>query len=212
MNIEVTVLNSSKRFDPFLSLIDFHSKATLKKIETIFPLPKLDITITPCPKEYRTKSGIVGCVHTSFHIDIMIDTERDDVKDIITDELPSVIAHELHHSLGAASGVREETLLQVIVSEGLACHFETKFNGNKLPTFLTDISKSKWQDLYNQMEPQLNEMDFDYPTYFGGADESKFPKHAGYWVGYNLISEYINEYGGCSATLINASAEQIQSC
>ena len=210
MSIGITILNSSKRFDPFLSLIDDICKVTLEKIETFFSLPILDITISPCPSEYKTKAGIVGCVHTPYHIDIMIDTERQDIIEIITNELPSVIAHELHHALRAVSGTAEETLLQVIVSEGLACHFETNFNGNKLPSFLDDISKYSWQDLYVKMKPQLNETNFDYPKYFGGNGNSIFPNRAGYWVGYNLVCEYINKYGGCSVALVDVPAEQIQ--
>jgi uncharacterized protein YjaZ len=38
---------------------------------------------------------------------------------------------------------------------------------------------------------------------------AKFPNRAGYWVGFNLVSEYINKYGGCAVTLVGTPAEEL---
>lgn len=56
------------------------------------------------------------------------------------------------------------------------------------------------------MECQFSEINFNYPVYFGGKDEAMFPNRAGYWVGYNIVIEYIKKYGGCAVTLVDIPA------
>ncbi|KKO50700.1 hypothetical protein VT06_01455 [Arsukibacterium sp. MJ3] len=207
--MKINILNASEKFNHVLDVLESKTLSSLSDIQNYVTLPKLDIVISPCSEEYKTKSGIMGCVTTPYLIDIMLDTDRKDIIDVINDELPAVIAHEIHHAVRANSGIEDKTLFQVLIAEGLACHFETKFNGNKLPLFFDEIKQHEWRELYNKMESQFNEMNFDYPLYFGGEDETIFPNRAGYWVGFNVVSEYIEKNGGCAATLVNTSADSI---
>lgn len=62
---------------------------------------------------------------------------------------------------------------------------------------------------FNKLRSELNSQEFSYPVYFGGEDESMFPNHAAYWVGFNLVSQFINMHGGCAASLAQIPSEQI---
>ena len=210
MATKITILNASEKFNHVLGLLESKAQRSLIEIEKHIELPNLDIVISPCSEEYKTKSGILGCVSTPYLIEILLDTEREDLAKIIINELTAVIAHELHHAIRASSGVQEKNLIQVLISEGLACHFETKFNGCTTPKFFDEVKKYEWRDLYGQMQTNLKDSDFSYPVYFGGKDIAKFPNRAGYWVGFNLVSEYINKYGGCAATLVDIPAEKLE--
>jgi uncharacterized protein YjaZ len=209
MSTKINILNASGKFNHVLEVLESRAVNSLREIQNYLELPKLDLVISPCSDEYKTKSGIMGCVITPYVIDIMLDTDREDLVDVINVELSAVIAHEIHHAVRFSSGVECKTLLQSLVAEGLACHFETKFNGNELPSIFNDIQNQDWMLLYEQMRPKLNSEEFSYPVYFGGEDEMKFPNHAGYWVGFNLVSQYINLHGGCAASLVSIPAEQI---
>lgn len=209
MSTKINILNASEKFNHVLDVLESRAVNALSDIQNYLKLPNLDLVISPCSDEYKTKCGIMGCVTTPYVIDIMLDTDREDLVDVINLELSAVIAHEIHHAVRSSSGVECKTLLQNIVAEGLACHFETKFNGNKLPYLFDDIQNQDWMLLYEQMRPELNSVEFSYPVYFGGEDESKFPNHAAYWVGFNLVSHYINMHGGCAASLASIPAEQI---
>ncbi|WP_448548540.1 DUF2268 domain-containing putative Zn-dependent protease [Thalassotalea fusca] len=208
MMTKINVLNASEKFNDVLDLLESKGQYSLSKISQHIQLPNLDIIISPAPDEYKTDSGILGCVSTPYLIEILVDTDREDLVDVIHNELTAVIAHELHHAIRALSGVQEKTLFQTLISEGLACHFETKFNGNTTPRFLNEVKKFEWRELYNQMQTNLNNQDFNYPDYFGVGNDAKLPERAGYWVGFNLVSEYINKYGGCASTLIGIPAEK----
>ena len=209
MSIKINILNASEKFNPVLEVLEFRAANLLNEIQNYLKLPKLDIVISPCSEEYKTKSGIMGCVTTPYVIDIMLDTDREDLVDVINVQLPAVIAHEIHHAVRASSGVECKTLLQNIISEGLACHFETNFNGDELPSLFDEIQKQDWMLLYERMQPELDSQEFSYPIYFCGEDETKFANHAGYWVGFNLVSQYININGGCAAALVSTPAEEI---
>ena len=209
MSTKINILNASEKFNHVLEVLESRAVNSLREIQNYLELPNLDLVISPCSDEYKTKSGIMGCVTTPYVIDIILDTDRKDLVDVINFELSAVIAHEIHHAVRSSSGVECKTLLQSLVAEGLACHFETKFNGNELPSIFSDIQNQDWMLLYEQMRPELNSEEFSYPVYFGGEDEMKFPNHAGYWVGFNLVSQYINLHGGCAASLVSIPAEQI---
>jgi uncharacterized protein YjaZ len=209
MDTKINILNASAKFNHVFDVLESCAVNSLNEIQNYLKLPPLDIVISPCSDAYKTKCGIMGCVTTPYLIDIMLDTDREDLVDVINVQLSAVIAHEIHHAIRASSGVECKTLLQNIVAEGLACHFETKFNGNALPSLFDDIQNQDWMLLYEQMRPELNSVEFSYPVYFGGDDEAKFPNHAGYWVGFNLVSQYINQHGGCAASLVSIPAEQI---
>uniref|UniRef100_A0A486XMW3 DUF2268 domain-containing protein n=1 Tax=Rheinheimera sp. BAL341 TaxID=1708203 RepID=A0A486XMW3_9GAMM len=139
----------------------------------------------------------------------MLNSNRDDIAEVVKQDLAAVIAHEIYHLVRASSGMESKTLLQHIVAEGLACHFETRVNGNTLPSLFDDIQHLDWQQLYGKMRPQINNTEFSYPLYFGGEDETKFPNRAAYWVGFNLVAQYINKYGGCAVSLAAVPAELI---
>jgi uncharacterized protein YjaZ len=209
MSIKINILNATEKFTDVLDVLEFTCQKALVDIKKFIQLPKLDIVISPCSEEYKTPVGIMGCVTTPYLIDIMLDTDREDIINLINNELAAVMAHELHHVIRTASGIEEKTLFQILISEGLACHFETQFRVNKTSIFFDEVKRHEWRDLYNQMQAKLKDSDFNYPVYFGGKDTSKFPNRAGYWVGFNLVSEYIKKHGGSAATLVGIPAEKL---
>ncbi|MDO6426853.1 DUF2268 domain-containing putative Zn-dependent protease [Thalassotalea sp. 1_MG-2023] len=210
MSTKITVLNASGKFNHVLGLLESKAQDSLIEIEKHIVLPNLDIVISPCLEEYKNESGIMGSASPQVYvIDIGLDSDRKDLVDIINNKLTAVIAHEIHHVLRSTSGVKENKLFQVLISEGLACHFETKFNKHAVNEFFDEVRKYEWLDLYNKMQTNLENTDFNYPVFFGGKDVTKFPNRAGYWVGFNLVSEYIDRFGGCAITLVGTPAEEL---
>lgn len=76
-----------------------------------------------------------------------------------------------------------------------------------MSNFFDDIKQHDWRDLYHRMKDDFDNTDFNYPELFGGKDTTKFPNRAGYWLGVNLVSQYINQHGGCAVTLVDKPAE-----
>lgn len=208
MSIKLAILNATGKFNEIYDMLEAESCRAIRLIEKHFSLAPVDITVSPISAD-DAPLGIAGFVISPCRIEIVLDTSRDDLLTLIQQDLGAVIAHEIHHVVRDSSGVENKTLLQNIVAEGLACHFETKFNGNKLPSLFNDIQNQDWLTLYKQMQPEFNSIEFSYPLYFGGEDELRFPNRAAYWVGFNLVSQYISKYGGCAVSLASIPAERI---
>ncbi|GHF91591.1 DUF2268 domain-containing putative Zn-dependent protease [Thalassotalea marina] len=210
MPTKITILNASGKFSRVLDLLESRAQRSLADIKAHIELPNIDIVISPCSDEYKTESGILGCVSSQYVIDILLDADHANLVDIINRELTAVIAHELHHVIRQSAGIKNKNLIENLITEGLACHFETKFNGNTTPRFFDEIKQYDWRDLFHQMKPHLQDIDFDYPVYFAGKDTKQFPNRAGYWVGFNLVSQYISKHGGCAVSLVASTAEELR--
>lgn len=160
MNIKLTILNAAGKFDQIYGLLEAESQRAIRLIEKQFSMAPVDITLSSVSAD-DAPLGIAGFVISPCRIEIMLDTNRDDLLTIIKQDLAAVIAHEVHHVVRASSGVENQTLLQNIVAEGLACHFETKFNVNTLPSLFNDIQHQDWVMLYEQMRPELHSVEFE---------------------------------------------------
>ncbi len=209
MTVNINVLNASGKFDPVLSLLEHTCDQIILEVKQVFTLPSVDICISPASEEYITVSGIMGCVTTPYVIDILLDTSRSDLVNIIENELAATLAHELHHLVRLKSGIEDSTLFEHLITEGLACHFEAKCGQKEMPGCLAEIQTSSWLELYDKMKVDLNNQDFDYRYYFAGTT-GEIPKHAGYWVGFNLVTQYIEKNGGSAVSLAMAPAAEFQ--
>lgn len=207
MSVQFTILNSKGVFTPYVDLLHQQSELALKSIRQFLVLPDADVTYCACDESDVIAVGIGGGVLSASRIELELDMSRADIVDVIHNELTPLLAHEFHHLVRMNLGLTDSTLLGQIISEGLACHFETEFNAKQLPSIFKDVSNIPWQSLYQQMKHQFDSVDFSYPTYFLGAVEEKFPKYAGYWLGYNLVTLYIDKVGGNAADLVALDAD-----
>ncbi len=194
MAINISMLNATGMLDKYTSLIEDKIQDSLDKIRDYFAIDCIDITVTPFHKGDESPSGIGGYSLSPYRVELLLDCDRDDLDEIIDNELLSVLAHEIHHSIRIGLGIPSETLGQQIITEGMACHFELTVTGGKVPSLFDDLKDHDWQVLLEQMRPLLNEKNQSVNKYFLGAEPDRFPRYAGYWVGFNLISRYLERY------------------
>jgi len=57
------------------------------------------------------------------------------------------------------------------------------------------------------MESKLDSKKYNFEEYFLGSENHKFPKYAGYWVGYNLVNNYIQRTGISESEAVGLDAE-----
>ena len=76
-------------------------------------------------------------------------------------ELPPTLAHELHHAFRWQGPGYGSTLLQALVSEGLAQHFEAEFRG-ETPMYAVAISAGDLNGLWKRALPELNAPSYDH--------------------------------------------------
>ncbi|WP_421353684.1 DUF2268 domain-containing putative Zn-dependent protease [Aeromonas veronii] len=193
--MQLTLLNDSGKFDGLDDTIRHVFAETAHKLNALFDLSQLDVTFSPFAEGDAPDSGIGGWAINMYRIELQLDLERPDIKEVIITELPAVLAHEVHHIVQKKNKVAAETLAETLIFEGLACYFEQRFNGGTLPSLFKESPHHDWQSLLAEMTPNLSSKQFNYLDFFYCRDNRPFPKYAGYWVGFNLVANYLAKNG-----------------
>ncbi|MGL5331540.1 MAG: DUF2268 domain-containing putative Zn-dependent protease [Aeromonas veronii] len=193
--MQLTLLNDSGKFDGLDDTIRHVFAETAHKLNALFDLSQLDVTFSPFAEGDAPDSGIGGWAINMYRIELQLDLERPDIKEVIITELPAVLAHEVHHIVQKKNKVEAETLAENLIFEGLACYFEQRFNGGTLPSLFKESQHHDWQSLLAEMTPHLSSKQFNYLDFFYCRDNRPFPKYAGYWVGFNLVANYLAKNG-----------------
>jgi len=202
------MLNATGKLSNHTSLIENKIQYSLDRIKDYFAIDCIDITVTPYHKGDESPSGIGGYSLSPHRVELLMDCDREDLDKVIENELPAVLAHEIHHSIRISLGIPSETLGQQIVTEGMACHFEVLVTEGKVPSLFESIKDHDWRVLLEQMSPVINKKNQSVNKYFLGSTPDVFPKYAGYWVGFNLISRYLEKYKTSEIELVGMDSQR----
>ena len=141
-------------------------------------------------------------------IDIPIDIEFKDLDKMLDDELKRTVAHEMHHAIRMQSIGYGDTLLETIISEGLADHFDKEIYGKRIPGYWTDaLSQDQIQIYLQRVKKSFNKKYISYKWLFGYGG---IPRWTAYSLGYYIIGKYLEDYKDQKAsTLYNTPAQEI---
>jgi len=207
LTISIRVLNATGKLDNYIGCLESEIEGSIAKIREYFELEKIDITVSPFQQGEESPSGVGGYALSSHRIELLIDCTRDDIKEVIEAELLEVLSHEVHHALRMRFNMPSVTLGQQLIMEGLACHFEHTITGGKISSLFRDLQNYDWQESLVKMNSSLNDSEFQFNRFFLGSHPDEFPKYAGYWVGFNIISQYIQDYKVTDTALVGLGSE-----
>lgn len=208
MSINIGLLNATGKLERYRSVLETGIAATIKKVSEYFELSNIDITVAPFQKGEESPSGIGGYALSAHRLEILIDAERGDIGEIIESELLDVLAHELHHCLRMGLEIPSKTLAQHLIMEGLACHFEHTITGGKQSLLFQQLHGYDWREALVKMQPQLDEVNFSFGDLFLGHAPDQFPKYAGYWIGFNLVAQFMENHNASDMDVIGLAAEE----
>lgn len=156
--------------------------------------PKITVT-TLIPEEdeenYIIPSlGIGGRAFSAKEVRLYFDSHHPKTLDSLRIWKKRQIAHELNHVARFQANKVGHTLLNGIITEGLATYYEEHWENEYLPTpwgnaLTQDQIAAKWQEAKSELDKQ----DFDYGAWFFGKN-GKHPV----WTGYSLGTAIVNEY------------------
>ncbi|WP_264775756.1 DUF2268 domain-containing putative Zn-dependent protease [Deinococcus aetherius] len=122
-------------------------------------------------------------------------------------EIPATLAHELHHARRWRGPGYGRTLLEALVSEGLAQHFEVEERGEPPPYArpLTDLGA-----LWSRARAELDTPTYDHNAWFFGSEAAGLPRWAGYALGYELVRRFLARQGRDAVSHVDTSAEEFR--
>ncbi len=111
----------------------------------------------------------------------------------IDDNLERTLIHELNHAARWQTVGYGDTLLEAMISEGLADHFEKEITNKNPNPWSVALGKSQIKQMMERAENEYNNKNYNHNEWFFGSKEKGIPKWTGYTLGYNLVAEYLKK-------------------
>lgn len=178
--------------------------STLDRIANALQITGVTITVTPGPG--IAGYGIGGFTPSGGVVQIAVDPAFPGLAQLLPDRLPSIVGHELHHAKRWRGPGYGRTLLEALVSEGLADHFAIEFLGAPVPPWSDAFPRDQTASFLAQARPEFDSAAYDHERWFFGTGPA-LPRWTGYTLGFRLVEAYQSEHPGMTAAqLVNASA------
>lgn len=183
------------RFD----VIRRHLEAVHQSASRQLPIGGITAVVESEPDPLFTGWGVAGGFQGvgSTEVEIKIRPQLPD--ELLAEQLSYVAAHEFHHvARSRGPGYGFGTLLEALVSEGLADHFAEEHLGQSTPHWLLAFSPEELERWLERARPLFDTRNYGHFDWFFGANP-EIPRGIGYALGYELVSRYQARYGGASA-------------
>jgi len=108
--------------------------------------------------------------------------------------MPRMLTHELYHAMRWKAQGMDSTLLEYMVTEGLADHFELQVSGGDVQRWDEALTGEELQKFGEMAKQEYHSSNFNYTEWFMGLDEGNIPRWTGYALGFNLVAEYLKNH------------------
>ena len=195
INLNLHLMNADKQLKPHLREIKKIMEPLLKQLRSLLPLrDSVDIIVY----RYHTNEkafAVSGYCPTGNTLWIYTDPSFKSYRKLLEQQLPRPLVHEMHHIARWQGPGYGSTLLEAMVSEGLAGHFETEVLGGKPSRFYVKFTKGEIQKLLIRARKEFNKRTYNHSDWFFGNKKLKIPRHAGYGLGYYLTADMVRKEG-----------------
>lgn len=191
MNIQLHILSASGTLNPFIEDIEKNFNEGITKITTKIPARDVDVIFYDNPEGALEIDGIGGYTPNSHQIFISLNPNFKNLKETINIELKRTLAHELHHTLRWKKPGYGKTLLDALVTEGLADHFDIEVFGEKPQPWSVAFTLEELDKIRTKAEKEFNNKDYNHFAWFYGNEELGIPEWAGYSLGFQIIKDYL---------------------
>ncbi|MBI2411369.1 MAG: hypothetical protein HYV32_05765 [Candidatus Kerfeldbacteria bacterium] len=188
----------------FVRTIDQQINTAIAQAAKLFEY-SFDPHIILCHDEYSIipETGITGRAVNAHRIMIEIDFSRTDIASIISEQLPSTLYHETSHLVRQYTHGFKWTLLDCLVSEGIAGYIEKSTQPDIYVPYIEPMKNET--ALMKKARRVFNSKNFNYNDWFFGGNT--IPRWAGYRLGYILVESYMKKHDISIAKLIRLSSK-----
>ncbi len=192
-NVNLYVLRASERLNPYVKAIEKIFENTLAKVSNKIPISDIDIIVRDNPPGAIPETGEGGFAYSSSFIDISLNPEFPNFLEVVINKnLERTFAHELNHAARWSTVGYGTTLLEAMISEGLADHFEIEVTKNKPSPWDTALDKEQLGIFSKKAEKEYYNEKYNHSEWFFGSKE--IPRWTGYTIGYNTVADYLKKH------------------
>jgi uncharacterized protein YjaZ len=179
---------------------------TLARVVHVLPMTGLTITVSANASRAIGGYGIGGFTTDGRTIDLFVDPAYPNLGAVLADRIAPMLAHEAHHAARFRGPGYGRTMLESMISEGMADHFSIELLGVVVPPWSNALPAGDTETWLNQARPLFDSTSYPHDQWFYGASAS-IPRWTGYTLGFRLIQRHKDTHPGATATtLVNTSA------
>lgn len=176
-------------------------------IESKIKLPDIDIVVADNSEGTISEIGIGGNSPTANLIYINIDPYFSNIENRIEEEIKSTLAHECHHCARAEHFYYGNNLLEAIITEGLADHFDIEINSGDPKPWSVALDDNQSNNFLELAKKEFDNKNYDHPKWFFGTD-SEIPKWTGYSLGFKIVGDYLKKTNKKTSELFNLDSKE----
>jgi uncharacterized protein YjaZ len=179
-----------------------------RQVVPLLPIQgRVTVAVGIDPVRTIRETGIGARAWAADRIDVWLDPAHPWVEAAGEEELLAMLAHELHHCARWTRPGYGATLGEALVSEGLACVFETGFRGGVPPFWARALDARALRAAETRARPSLADRGYDHRAWFVGAPDDGLPRHVGYSLGFDIVARHVRTTGRSAAQLVHVPAE-----
>ena len=209
MPLVLHLLNSDGRLSPWVQRITEAFAASSELVTSRIPVGPIDVVVYNDAEYVIPELGMSGFCTSARRLYLPMDVDHPDLQVTFERVFQGFLAHELHHCARRATPGFADTLGQALVSEGLACCFESELPGGSVPMYATRVSAPALQALLARASTELNTPLSGWGEWFFGEQEPDIPIHAGYSLGYTLVSKWLRSHGRTASDAYSIPASHV---
>lgn len=206
----MTILFGDEVSDDFKVRIHSALKTVLPVASSAINASDVEIIIGVDDLQTIPETGVGGSTENPHKVLVWIDAEHPNVQNNIEKEIQSTVTHELHHAMRNRLYPWPGTLLDDVIGEGLADHFDIEINGQRPKPWSHALSDSELVSYREKAEPYFFERNTedDYYKWVLGSEKDGIPHWAGYALGFQLVEDYLSKTGKKASELVSLESSE----
>jgi Predicted Zn-dependent protease (DUF2268) len=171
------------------------------RVNGVLPLTGVTITVIVDGSRAISGYGLGGRTLDAAAVEIYVDPAFSNLEQLLTERLPPLVAHELHHARRMRGPGYGRTLLEAMVSEGLADHFSIELMGAPVPPWSNAFPRDETGRYLDVARPELDSTSYDHDRWFF-EPSPELPRWTGYTLGFRLVEAYQTAHPGATAAVL----------
>lgn len=212
MSIKFHIVDAPGSLTRYRRTIEAVSLRSIGAIKDRLSVKPVDVVAAEYAEGAIPHLGVGGYCPSGSLVFVWFNSGFKDFDRTIRGHLPRTLAHELHHAARWQAVGYGQTLLEAVVTEGLASHFEMEVFGGKPQRWDTALELRQVAKFMSVAEKEFHQKDYSHQDWFFGSAKRKIPRWAGYALGYHLVRSYLAKHPKQPASkLVSLPARKILS-
>jgi uncharacterized protein YjaZ len=207
--IHVHLLDAANHLGDYRQKILELATQTIAQVQGLLNVGQVDVMIVRNPTWTIPESGFGGYCPEPHLVQIWLDPSAQNFAENLELELAATIAHELHHAVRWHNPGYGRTLLEAMVTEGLAECFEILFRNGQTPFYAVPFEKSEMRALLERARLEFENSSYNHAAWFFGDETQNLPRWTGYKLGFEIVHHYLEQTNQTAAQACAVEAKTV---